>query len=426
MITVEQATEYVAQYASPNVPQSVPLEDALNQFLAEDIFSDLDVPSNDQSLVDGYAVRAADFSQRVHREKGVACSVQLEVVEEVTAGNVPAFRVESGRAVRVMTGVRVPDGADAVVMVEESSWQQEAGLPLGVAHFNTCEVVAGQNIMPRATSVRYGQLVLSCGKRIRPAEIAVLAQVGRTDVRVFRRPRVAVLPTGNELIDGGFVPGPGKIRNTNGPMLAACGKQLDADVLDLGIGRDEPEQLRNLIERGLSADVLVLSGGVSAGTLDLVPAVLEELKVRQVFHKVNMKPGKPLWFGVGNGNKDNANNDDRSTLVFGLPGNPVSSFVCFHLFVRPAIRRLSGQAAGEVGVPKCSALLAQPFEVAADRTTYHPARIDWSETGPTLTPVLWHGSGDSRGLVDANALAIFPEGTGYYEAGQRIFCHPLD
>ncbi len=425
MITVEQATEYVAQYAWPKVPQSVPLEDALNRFLAEDIFSDLDVPPNDQSLVDGYAVRATDFSQRVFREKGVEGGVELEVVEEVTAGNVPASRVESGRAVRVMTGVRVPDGADAVVMVEESTWQRETGLPLGVVHFNTREVVAGQNIMPRATSVRYGQLVLSCGKRIRPAEIAVLAQVGRTDVKVFGRPQVAVLPTGNELVDGGFVPGPGKIRNTNGPMLIACGRQLDADVLDLGIGRDEPQQLRNLIERGLSADVLVLSGGVSAGTLDLVPAVLEELKVRQVFHKVSMKPGKPLWFGIAGGNKDDSN-DDRSTLVFGLPGNPVSSFVCFHLFVRPAIRRLCGQAAGEAAAPKCSALLAHPFEVTTDRATYHPAWIDWSETGPTIAPVLWHGSGDSRGLADANALAIFPEGARYYEAGQRIFCHPLD
>lgn len=425
MISIEQALEHVIQYAVPKPAQSVPLEKSLGHVLWEDVFSDLDAPPHDQSLVDGYAVRSTDFCPRAIRAQEDGGNVELEILEEVTAGNIPTCRVESGRTIRVMTGVHVPEGADAVVMLEDVLWQREAGLSLGVARFATREVVAGQNIMPQATSLHRGQRVLPSGKRVGPVEIAVLAQVGRTDVRVFGRPQVALLPTGDELVDVEFLPGPGKIRNSNGPMLAACARQVGAEVLDLGIGRDDREQLRAVLAQGLSADVLVISGGVSAGTLDLVPEVLEDLGVRQVFHKVNLKPGKPLWFGVA----DRVQGDREaggSTLVFGLPGNPVSSFVCFQLFVSMALRRLSGEDLSEPFAPRPSARLARPFEVRGDRVTYAPARLDWTEAGAVLEPVAWHGSGDIRGLVDANALAIFPEGDGHYEAGQRILYHPLD
>ena len=424
MISIDEAFEYVLRHAAPKASQRVPLGDALDWVLAEDIFSDLDVPPQDLSLVDGYAVRSTDFSLRSLSDPEAGAAVELAVLEEVTAGNVPTCEVATGKTVRVMTGVGVPEGADAVVMIEESVWQQEAGLDLGVASFTSREVVAGQNIMPCGRSLRRGQLVLPSGTRIRPAEIGLLAQAGRTGVRVVTRPRVAVLPTGDELVDAGFFPGPGKIRNSNGPMLIAAARQLGVEVVDLGIGRDDREQLLNAVERGLQADVLMISGGVSAGVLDLVPEVLEQLGVRPIFHKVRLKPGKPLWFGVAD-NSNSGTNSDTATLVFGLPGNPVSSFVCFQLFVRIAIKRMSGQ----IDIPSLTtafAPLARGFDVRADRTTYHPAHLQWSETGATIDPVSWHGSGDLRALATANALAVFPEGQEHYEPGQWISYQPLD
>ena len=207
----------------------------------------------------------------------------------------------------------------------------------------------GQNILPVGSSLRAGDVVLRAVRILRPIEIAILAEIGRAVATVQPRPRVAILPTGNELVPVGEKPGQGQIRNSNGPMLLAAAARAGAEAIELGIARDDRERLKQWIEQGLAADVLVLSGGVSAGAFDLVPEVLSELGVEQVFHKVALRPGKPLWFGV----KDDG---ERRVLVFGLPGNPVSSFVCFELFARPAIAALSGR--GFVGAPTIQARLA--------------------------------------------------------------------
>jgi molybdopterin molybdotransferase len=216
---------------------------------------------------------------------------------------------------------------------------------------------------------------------------------------------VAVLCTGDEIVEAAETPGPGQIRNGNGPMLCAQVARGGGEPNYLGIARDRLEQLRPMATQGLRANVLVLSGGVSAGKLDLVPGVLQEAGVTPHFHKVELKPGKPVFFGTRG-----------ETLVFGLPGNPVSALVCFELFVRPALRRLAGHA--DAGPSIVKARLAEDFAYRTDRPTYHPAWLDTGEPGWRVRAVPWHGSPDLRGLTGANAFVIFPPGDHRHQAGQ--------
>lgn len=420
MLSVEEALQHVLTVAQPGAAERVALRDSLGRTLAEDVASDVDSPPHDKALVDGYAVQSADFSRRGAQESDQ--NIEMEVIEEVTAGAVPTRAVAAGRAVRVMTGAPIPDGADAVVMVEHTAWHAEAGVPLGVVQFAHKDVRPSQNIMRRAVSLRRGQVVLGSGTPLRPSEIGLLAEIGRHDVSVFCRPRVAVMPTGNELVEPGVVPGPGKIRNSNGPMLLACAARAGAAVVDLGIGRDDREQLQELVRRGLDCDALVISGGVSAGVLDLVPEVLANLGVRQIFHKVQMKPGKPVWFGVAGGTGSTDSNDAK-TLVFGLPGNPVSSFVCFELFVAPALALMCGRP--EADPIRLQAALSHPHEHRGDRPTYHPARVSWPDGAAVVEPIAWRGSSDLRALADANALALFAAGDKQYGAGDLVSCQML-
>jgi molybdopterin molybdotransferase len=309
-----------------------------------------------------------------------------------------------------MTGAPVPLGADAVVMIERTSLVDTAGGRQRVA-VDVDRASAGQNIMRQASSMRRGEAILQGDKVLRAIELGMLAEVGRENVRVVPRPSVAVLATGDELAPADRVPAPGQIRNSNGPMLIGCAKQAGATIVDLGYCGDERAALAERIERGLASDILVLSGGVSAGVLDLVPSVLEELGVVKIFHKVNLKPGKPLWFG-------RRSSGNRQTLVFGLPGNPVSSLVCFELFVRPAIRRLAGHS--EVSLPQLSARLSADFTQRADRPTYFPGRLEQRGDERLIIPLSWKGSGDLRTLLDANALAFFPAGEHVFQVGSMV------
>jgi molybdopterin molybdotransferase len=401
MLSVETALAKVLEQARPLPAVVAASTEALGRVLAEAIASDVDSPPHDKSIVDGYALRAADL------EAGIK---KFNVLEEVTAGQLPTLEVASGQATRIMTGAPIPSGADAVVMVERTELVESA---TGVSQIvvDVEQVKAGQNIMRQASSMRRGETVLLEGSVVRAIELGLLAEVGRSSVSVVSRPTVAVLATGDELVPAEQVPQPGQIRNSNGPMLVACARQLGAIASDLGFSSDDRAALAEHIERGLAADVLVLSGGVSAGVLDLVPGVLEELGVQQVFHKVNLKPGKPLWFGVGS-------RGDRQTLVFGLPGNPVSSLVCFELFVRPAIRRLAGHK--RVSLTQACARLSEPFSQRGDRPTYYPSKLEEEGEQRQIMPLRWKGSGDLRTLADANALAYFPAGEREFAAGSRI------
>jgi molybdopterin molybdotransferase len=398
MLSVEQALQLVLDQAQPTGSRPTSLLNALGRVLAEPIVSDIDSPPHDKSIVDGYALIATDVS---------APGVELAVLEEVTAGAVPTQSIERGTATRIMTGAPIPAGADAVVMVEQTTL---AGDRVRILQ---SPVKPGQNIMRRAASLARGQTVLQAGKVLRTIEIGLLAEVGRETVPIIPTPRVAVLATGNELVPAGSVPGPGQIRNSNGPLLEGLVNQVGGLGIPLGIARDELNDLRRHIELGLERDILLLSGGVSAGVLDLVPQVLAELGVEQVFHKVNLKPGRPLWFGVRRHPEQGS-----QTLVFGLPGNPVSGLVCFELFVRPAIEKLCGREPR--GLPRVTAVLTQEHKQRGDRPTYWPAVLVEEGAQPAVTPLPWQGSGDLRTLTDANCLAHFPAGDRVFMPGETV------
>lgn len=404
MISVEEALLEIERRLSAPGAERVPVAEAADRVLAESVASDIDSPPHDKSIVDGFAVRSADLSQS---------PTTLAVIEEVVAGAVPQRQLSPGEATRIMTGAPLPDGADAVVMVERT--ESVAGQGFGQVVVRCDPVGPGQNIARRATSMRRGEVVLQAGHRLRSIEIGLLSEVGRVEVEVARRPRVAVLATGNELVPPGEVPASGQIRNSNGAMLVSAVRRAGGAPMDLGIGRDEPEALTRLIEEGLRADVLLISGGVSAGVLDLVPGVLAGLGVRQVFHKVRVKPGKPVWFGVREG--------PDTTFVFGLPGNPVSSLVCFELFVRPALGALGGGRFDPA--PNVRAALAAPFVHRGERPTYHPGNLAWADNEWRVEPLAWQGSGDLRALASANALIHFAAGERTYRVGDLVAASQL-
>jgi len=404
MFTVDQALDAIISEVANPVAARVPLGESLGLVLAEDIDSDIDSPPFDKALMDGYAVRAADV------KSGRA---ELRFLEEVMAGQVPTRTIESGWATRIMTGAPLPAGADAVVRVEDTEFRESEG-PAVVA-IKGAPVTVGQSIMRQGTSTQRGQRVLHSGAKLRPQEVGTLAESGRDQVAVYPRPRVAILATGDELVPVGDIPQPGQIRNSNESMLAAQIQRAGGEPVPLGIARDERAHLRTRIEAGLACDLLLLSGGVSAGKLDLVPSELQDAGVRQVFHKVQVKPGKPLWFGVSERPGEDTNTIQERCYVFGLPGNPVSSMVCSEIFVRTALRRLLGI---EPQRPKAvSARLDHEHRHQGNRPTYHPAHLEAGLSGRTVSIVPWHGSSDLRATTAANCMAYFPAGEALYSAG---------
>jgi molybdopterin molybdotransferase len=392
MLSVVEALAVVLEQAKPLPPVTLDLKGLTpGLVLAETATSDVDSPPYTKSMMDGYAVRAADCT---------TAPVRLKVVEEVAAGQMPTRTLQAGEAVRIMTGAPIPVGADAVVMIERTQLDAAADVRILTA------ARRGENILERGAEIKAGDAVLRAGAVLGPQELGLLATLGRAAVAVHSQPQVAVLPTGDEIVEPPAPPGPGQIRNSNGPMLLAQAQRAGARPRYLGIARDTPDSLRSLIGRGLSeSDALILSGGVSAGKFDLVPGILEELGVKAHFHKVLLKPGKPLLFG-----------SRANTLVFGLPGNPVSSFVCFELFIRPALRKLLGHA--EPG-PRLTRLpIASEFRADNDRPTYWPARVEWEVDGPRVRPLPWRSSADLRALHTANALLVLPPGAQALAAGE--------
>ncbi len=413
MLTVDEAlAEILTQVVRSPATEDVPLSEALGRILAQAVDSDVDSPPFDKALMDGFAVRAVDFSDG---------RAELRVVEEVMAGQVPQQHLSSGCATRIMTGAPIPEGADAVVRIEDT---QTTGDKIGgIVTVAGAPVVAGQNIMNRGTSTRVGDRVVTAGTLLRPQEIGALAEAGQERVAVSPRPRVGILATGDELVPIGAKPAAGQIRNSNEAMLAAQMLSAGAAVESLGIARDNRNHLRERVDAGLCCDVLLLSGGVSAGDLDLVPSVLEEAGVRKVFHKVQIKPGKPLWFGVSQNDSTDTSKSGQRCYVFGLPGNPVSSMVCTQLFVKAAINRLLGkQPERPCTVP---ARLAHDHTQRGNRPTFHPACCQDGPEGRSVQTVPWQGSSDLRATTAANCLAYFPAGDQTYPAGSAVKVYDL-
>ncbi|MBI3269868.1 MAG: molybdopterin molybdotransferase MoeA [Planctomycetes bacterium] len=396
MISVLEAMRLVREHVPARRVETVPLLSSLGHVLAEDVESDLDMPPFRRAQMDGFAVRSEDLA---------SAPVELRVAGEVFAGVTGEHRLEARTAVKIMTGAPVPDGADAVVQVEHT----EAAGPGLVRIVRAAK--AGANVVPRGQEMRSGQTVLSRGALLRAAELGVLACVGRERLKVWRRPTVAVLTTGDELVDVRARPTGAQIRDSNGYSVAAQVAAAGLPFAYLGIARDTREELRSKIRLGLSADCLVLTGGVSVGEKDLVSDVLKAEGVGLLFHQVAIRPGKPVCFG----RKGN-------TLVFGLPGNPVSTFVCFELFVRLALGLWMGNPALERRTVRARMSAAFAKSVP-DRQLYHPAFLTPSSPGgqlPAVAPVPWKGSADLLGLAGANAFLIQPPGAAPLAAGDEV------
>jgi molybdopterin molybdotransferase len=405
MLSVEQALSHVMEWAKPLPPRRLRLADALGLRLAEDVQADRDLPPFDKSLVDGYAVRSDDLA---------GGDRWLKVGEEITAGRMPTRALAPGECAAIMTGAPLPERADAVLMLEDAQRRDD-----GSVSFPGVTTAPGRNVLARGREMRAGDRLFERGRQLGPVDLGLLASVGRACVEVVPGPEVLILPTGDELVEPDQVPGPGQIRNSNAPMLAALAATYASKAEALPIALDEPGLLRSALELGLAADVLLISGGVSAGKRDLVPCTLEALGVTCVFHKVRVKPGKPLWFGVGP-----ARAAGSGCLVFGLPGNPVSSLVGYLLFVRPALEALRGLTSPSAH-GNTKARLAAPFAHRGDRPTYHPSRmVGRFEPGgdglPQVEPLKWAGSSDLRTVAQADCFALFPAGDRDYAAGEVV------
>jgi molybdopterin molybdotransferase len=370
--------------------ETVPLREALGRVLAHDIVSDLDYPPFDRSIRDGYAVRAADTRP----------GAQLECVGELKAGDKPAVSVSACSCVQIMTGAALPDGADAVVMIEHTAREGE-NVTLDRA------VKSGQHVVRKGSEQTAGGMVLAAGVRIGFAEIAAAAQVGAAHPVVTRKPRVAVLSTGDEVVDFASVPGPFQIRNSNSVSLGAQIALLGGEPVILGNAKDNLDELRARISAGLEADALILSGGVSMGKYDLVEPVLREFGAEIVFDAVAIRPGKPVVFAICKGKP-----------VFGLPGNPVSTMVTFGLFVQPAVDILAGAEAGPL--PFVQAMLTAPLSEKPGLTHFLPAQVTWQDETARVSPVVWQGSGDVVAMAHANCLMVVPAERERIEAGEAV------
>lgn len=384
MLTVDEALSTILNHAAPLETEERALDDALGRVLAEQVTADGDIPPFTNSAMDGFAVCAADVAAASEDSP-----VRLKVLADEPAGTVVTVEVRPGTAVRIMTGASMPAGADAVVPVEHTSGERDL---VEVRR----SVRRGGNVRHAGEDVRAGEVVLQPGAVLRPAELGMLASVGRPRVRVVRAPVVAVITTGDELVSAGETPGPGQIRNSNIHALGAQVWAAGATPLPFArVGDTRTEVQDALVQAWAQADVLVTSGGVSVGEWDHVKAVLEELGAVQVFWGVRQKPGRPMAFWMWDGK-----------LVFGLPGNPVSCMLCFEEYVRPALRRMMGFTL--LHRPVRVAALAEGFEKAATDRRTHFLRVVVQEKGGRLNAHSTgpQGSGILSSLVRANALAV--------------------
>ena len=436
VLRFEEARLIVEQHATnvhPGAVETVDLTASCGTVLAEPIFADRDFPPFPRATRDGYAVRSADVTQ---------VPVRLELVGEIKAGDLPdRFSLKQGEAVSIMTGASLPSGSDAVVMIEHTT---QTGISVEILR----TVAAGENFVPRGSEARQGRLLLEPGTRLDHAVVAVAAAVGRDRVRVFKKPRVAVLATGDEIVEVKTAPGPAQIRNSNSYSLAAQIRQAGGEPVVLPIAPDEPKRLRALIEEGLQSDLLLLTGGVSMGKYDLVEQVLSDLQAEFYFTGAQIQPGRPVVFGscgAGIPARHGLRNGDADTggagalarqsseltartgaeaaaphrhYFFGLPGNPVSTMVTFQLFVQPMVDALCGMKARKLIFPK--ARLKSDVRTKTGLTRFLPALLSGEFENAEVELVRWQGSGDIAALTVANCYLVIPPDREKISAGEWV------
>ncbi len=398
MLSFEQARQLVISETqsrlTPPPTSLLPVGDALGHILAQEIRADREYPPFNRSTRDGYAVRAGEATK----------DSTLRCIGEIKAGDTVFAPLQPGTCIQIMTGAAVPPGADAVVMIEFTRRSADA------VTFDR-DTEPGQDFVPQGSEACANDLILQPGLRLGFAELAIAAQVGAANLLCYQKPCVAILSTGDEVVPITETPGPFHIRNSNSVSLAAQVRLAGGQPVPLGNALDRVDDLSAKIELGLQHDILVLSGGVSMGKYDLVETVLKSFGAEFLFDAVAIRPGKPAVFGRC-----------RNKVVFGLPGNPVSTMVTFQLFVTPAIDLLGGAAARPL--PLLNATLSQPLHEKPGLTHFLPARLEWAAAEPQVHGLPWQGSGDIATLSRANCFLVVPADRHDIPAGESVSVLP--
>jgi molybdopterin molybdotransferase len=391
MVGFKQAYEAVMDSVAPLDTERVQLGATYGRVLAEDVFSDIDIPPFDKSAMDGYAVRTRDLQRP---------PVVLSVHDTLAAGSAMSGVVEEGACVRIMTGAPIPGDFDAVVKFEDSE-EHDGGVRF------TRPVEPGQNICKRGEDIVRGRQVLKSGSIIGGPEVAVLASVGMIRVKVFRNPRVSVLSTGSEVVEPGQPLVFGMIRNSNGPMLSSLVSAAGAEVDYLGIAPDREDELTGLIERGTAGDLLLISGGVSMGDYDLIPGILRSIGAEIRLHRVKIKPGKPLLLAKRG-----------ACVIIGIPGNPVSNFTTFHTFIKPALYKMMG--CSDYALRFVNGVAGEEISKKGERPQLMPSTYRVVEGGFVVKPLPLNGSADIVGSAGCTCLLFVDEGDQNIKAGEKV------
>ncbi|HZP46014.1 MAG TPA: gephyrin-like molybdotransferase Glp [Candidatus Binataceae bacterium] len=383
MVTADQALQIVLDNVAPLGVERLSIRQALGRVLAEEIRSPRDIPGFANSAMDGFAVRAADVASASE-----TTPVRLRVLETVAAGQMPTRSIAAGEATRTMTGAPIAAGADAIVPVERT---RSAGAIVEV----TAAAAVGAFVRPQGEDLKRGELVLAAGKLLTPADLGVLAALNRAMIDVYRAPRVAIVATGDELVDVDQIPTGAQVVNSSAYALAAAIIEAGGEPTILKVARDQREEVRARFAEALAFDVVLTTGGVSVGQFDHVKEVMDEMGLRQLFHGVAQRPGRPLKFGTVGGKP-----------VFGLPGNPVSTMVCFYLYARPALARMAGRNA--VGLPRVVARCGAEIRIAHGLTEFVRVQLSRRNGELVATPTGNQSSGVLSSLSRAHGLLIGP------------------
>jgi len=393
MITVDEALQKILTTAKQLGKHRIPIEAALGHVISDDIKADRPIPPFDRAAMDGFAVLSSDF---------IKPTIRLKVQGEIQTGIPSDLTLKSGEAIQIMTGAPCPPGADAIVKVENSK------MDAGWVDLNEPDIEPWMHIAREGEDAKAGKVLLAAGTPLTTAGIAVCASVGVSEVEVYKRPTVKVISTGTEIIPPSQQPEPHQIRDCNSFALRSLSQTMGLSSEFMGIGDDDTEVIGDMIKAGLEADLLLLSGGVSMGNYDHVPKLLEANGVKKVFHSVKVKPGKPIWFGVS----------DSNTYVFGLPGNPVSVQTAFRIFVRPLIKKISGEKNPEhfyLNLP-----LLEDVRSKTPRENFIPVKIVNQEGKTFLEYIPTQGSGDFSNFQKSHGLIHCPAEKDLFEAGSLV------